>query len=233
MLLNYNETLDAVFTLAHEMGHSMHTLLSHQAQPFVYAGYTIFVAEVPSTLNEALFLDRMLDRARSRDERVVLLQHAIDSIASTFYAQVLFADFELQAHRLVEQDRPVTAGVLNSLYAGLLREYYGGVLDEEELSRVTWARISHLFASPYYVYQYATCFASAACLMQDLRSPAPEVHAGAVARYLSLLRAGGSDYPMSLLSRAGVDLSRPETVRAVVDHLDALVTRLERELQPT
>ena len=172
MLLNYNETLDAVFTLAHEMGHSMHTLLSHQAQPFVYAGYTIFVAEVPSTLNEALFLDLMLDRARSRDERVVLLQHAIDSIASTFYAQVLFADFELQAHRLVEQDRPVTADVLNSLYSGLLREYYGDVLDEEELSRVTWARISHLFGSPYYVYQYATCFASAAWLMQDLRSPA-------------------------------------------------------------
>ena len=101
MLLNYNETLDAVFTLAHEMGHSMHTLLSHQAQPFVYAGYTIFVAEVPSTLSEALFLDLMLQRATGREERAVLLQHAIDSIASTFYTQVMFADFELQAHRLV------------------------------------------------------------------------------------------------------------------------------------
>ncbi|MEQ1574518.1 MAG: M3 family oligoendopeptidase, partial [Vicinamibacterales bacterium] len=99
MLLNYNETLDAVFTLAHEMGHSMHTLLSHQAQPFVYAGYTIFVAEVPSTLGEALFLDLMLERAGNKAERVVLLQHAIDSIASTFYTQVMFADFELQAHR--------------------------------------------------------------------------------------------------------------------------------------
>ena len=120
MLLNYNETLDAVFTLAHEMGHSMHTLLSHQAQPFVYAGYTIFVAEVPSTLNEALFLDLMLERARSRDERVVLLQHAIDSIASTFYTQVMFADFELQAHRLVEQDQPVTADALNAIYSSLL-----------------------------------------------------------------------------------------------------------------
>ena len=112
MLLNYNETLDAVFTLAHEMGHSMHTLLSHESQPFVYAGYTIFVAEVPSTLNEALFLDLMLERARSREERAVLLQHAIDSIAGTFYTQVLFADFELQAHRLVEQDQPVTAETL-------------------------------------------------------------------------------------------------------------------------
>jgi oligoendopeptidase F len=230
MLLNYNETLDAVFTLAHEMGHSMHTLLSHQAQPFVYAGYTIFVAEVPSTLNEALFLDLMLDRARSRDERIVLLQHAIDSIASTFYTQVLFADFELQAHRLVEQDRPVTADVLNSLYAGLLREYYGDVLDEEELSRVTWARISHLFAAPYYVYQYATCFASAAWLMRDLRSPVPAVKADAVGRYLTLLRSGGSAYPMTLLARAGIDLSQPDTVGAVSAELDTLVGRLEVEL---
>ena len=121
----------------------MHTLLAHQSQPFVYAGYTIFVAEVPSTLNEALFLDLMLERARSRDDRVVLLQHAIDSIASTFYTQVLFADFELQAHRLVEQDQPVTADVLNGIYSTLLREYYGDVLDEEELSRLTWARIPH------------------------------------------------------------------------------------------
>ncbi|NOT28799.1 MAG: oligoendopeptidase F [Acidobacteria bacterium] len=230
MLLNYNETLDAVFTLAHEMGHSMHTLLSHQAQPFVYAGYTIFVAEVPSTLNEALFLDLMLQRARSRDEKVILLQHAIDSITSTFYTQVLFADFELQAHRLVEQDQPVTAEALNRLYSGLLREYYGDVLDEEELSKLTWARISHLFSSPYYVYQYATCFASAASLMQDLRSSSSAVKAGAVDRYLSLLRAGGSDYPMTLLGRAGIDLSRPETVRAVATELDLLVGRLEAEL---
>jgi oligoendopeptidase F len=230
MLLNYNETLDAVFTLAHEMGHSMHTLLSHQAQPFVYAGYTIFVAEVPSTLNEALFLDLILQRATSRDEKIILLQHAIDSITSTFYTQVLFADFELQAHRLVEQDQPVTAEALNQLYSGLLREYYGDVLDEEELSRLTWARISHLFSSPYYVYQYATCFASAASLMQDLRSPSSAVKAGAVDRYLSLLRAGGSDYPMTLLGRAGIDLSRPETVRAVATELDLLVGRLETEL---
>src|SRR6186713_1169137 len=136
MLLNYNETLDAVFTLAHEMGHSMHTLLSHQAQPFVYAGYTIFVAEVPSTLNEALFLDLMLRRARSGRERAVLLQHAIDSIASTFYTQVMFADFELQAHRLVEQDRPVTADALSGIYAGLVRDYYGDVIDHEPVSEV-------------------------------------------------------------------------------------------------
>ena len=230
MLLNYNETLDAVFTLAHEMGHSMHTLLSHQAQPFVYAGYTIFVAEVPSTLSEALFLDLMLERARSRTERVVLLQHAIDSIASTFYTQVMFADFELQAHRLVEHDQPVTADSLNTIYAGLLKQYYGDVIDTEEISRVTWARIPHFFSTPYYVYQYATCFASTARLMQALRNRDASVHAAGVERYLALLRAGGSDYPMTLLSRAGVDLSQPETIAAVSAELDTLVARLEVEL---
>ena len=230
MLLNYNETLDAVFTLAHEMGHSMHTLLAHQAQPFVYAGYTIFVAEVPSTLNEALFLDLMLERARTREERIVLLQHAIDSIASTFYTQVMFADFELQAHRLVEQDHPITSDALNTIYAGLLRDYYGDVLAQEEVSRVTWARIPHFFSTPYYVYQYATCFASTARLMQDLRAPDAARKADGVARYLSLLRAGGSDYPMRLLARAGVDLSQPDTVAAVSAELDMLVARLEREL---
>ena len=230
MLLNYNETLDAVFTLAHEMGHSIHTMLSHQAQPFVYAGYTIFVAEVPSTLSEALFLDFMLQRAKTREERAVLLQHAIDSITSTFYTQVLFADFELQAHRLVEQDQPITADVLNGIYARLLRDYYGDVIDDEELSRVTWSRIPHFFSTPYYVYQYATCFASTARLMQDLRSPDQAARSAGVDRYLSLLRAGGSDYPMNLLARAGVDLSQPDTVRAVASELDMLVGRLEGEL---
>jgi oligoendopeptidase F len=230
MLLNYNETLDAVFTLAHEMGHSMHTLLSHQAQPFVYAGYTIFVAEVPSTLSEALFLDLMLERAESRQQRAVLLQHAIDSIASTFYTQVMFADFELQAHRLVEQDQPVTADTLNGIYAGLLRDYYGDVIDTEPVSRVTWARIPHFFSTPYYVYQYATCFASTARLMQSMRSGDPAVKREGVERYLSLLRAGGSDYPMTLLQQAGVDLSQGDTVRAVAAELDMLVGRLEAEL---
>jgi len=230
MLLNYNETLDAVFTLAHEMGHSMHTLLSHATQPFVYAGYTIFVAEVPSTLSEALFLDLMLERARTRQERIVLLQHAIDSIASTFYTQVLFADYELQAHRLVEQDQPITAETLNSLYRTLLTQYYGDAVDEEEVSQSTWARIPHFFSTPYYVYQYATCFASTAKLMQDLRAQDSSRREAAVDRYLTLLRAGGSDYPMNLLARAGVDLSQPDTVRAVATELDALVTRLEKEL---
>ena len=230
MLLNYNETLDAVFTLAHEMGHSMHTVLAHRTQPFRYAAYEIFVAEVPSTLSEALFLDFMLARATSREERIVLLQHAIDSIAGTFFTQVLFADFELQAHRVVEHDQPVTSDVLSGIYAGLLREYYGSAIDDETLSHLTWARIPHFFSTPYYVYQYSTCFASTARLMQGLRSGDGATRAGAVDRYLSLLRAGGSDYPITLLQQAGVDLTQPDTVRAVSIELDNLVSRLEAEL---
>ena len=112
----------------------------------------------------------------------------------------------------------------------LLREYYGDVLDEEEVSCVTWARIPHFFSTPYYVYQYATCFATTARLMQDLRAPESATRAGGVHRYLSLLRAGGSDYPMNLLAQAGVDLSRPDTVHAVAAELEALVARLETEL---
>ena len=120
MLLNWNDTLDSVFTLAHEMGHSMHTMLSHETQPFVYSSYTIFVAEVPSTLSEALLLDYMLARATDPRERVVLLQHAIDEVTSTFYRQVLFANYELEAHRLVERGEPITAESLSTLYRGLL-----------------------------------------------------------------------------------------------------------------
>ena len=116
MLLNYNDTLDDVFTLAHEMGHSMHTILSHETQPFVYSNYTIFVAEVPSTLNEALLLEYLLARSTDPAERIVLLQHAIDNIAGTFYTQVLFADYELRAHRLAERDQPITADILTEIY---------------------------------------------------------------------------------------------------------------------
>ena len=230
MLMNYNDTLDAVFTLAHELGHSMHTMLSHETQPFVYAGYTIFVAEVPSTLNEALLLDFMLARAKSREERVVLLQHAIDGIVGTFYNQVLFADFELEAHRLVERDQPITSETLSGIYSKLLGEYWGDALSPDQRAQHTWARIPHFFQSPYYVYQYATCFASTAKLMEEIGGANPSIRSTAVARYLQMLQAGGSDHPMTLLKNAGVNLSSPETVRAVSAQLDGLVDRLEREL---
>ncbi|MEP6919175.1 MAG: oligoendopeptidase F, partial [Acidobacteriota bacterium] len=156
MLLNYNDTLDDVFTLAHEMGHSMHTILSHQSQPFVYSSYTIFVAEVPSTLSEALLLEHMLKQSTDPAERIVLLQHAIDNITGTFFTQVMFADYELRAHRLAEQDRPITSDILTEMYTTLLKDYYGDAVDLTPLTGITWARIPHFFNSPYYVYQYAT-----------------------------------------------------------------------------
>jgi len=228
MLLNYNDTLDAVFTLAHEMGHSMHTVLSHAHQPFVYAGYTIFVAEVPSTLSEALFLDFMLQRSTDERERIVLLQHAIDGIVATFYTQVMFADYEMQAHRLAEQGKPVTAEVLSDIYFNLFQSYHGDAIDYDEESRLTWARIPHFYSTPFYVYQYATCFASSAALMKQMSGGSTAERAAARERYLTLLKSGSSDHPMALLAKAGVDLSQPETVQAVVSQLDQLVGELER-----
>jgi oligoendopeptidase F len=230
MLLNYTDTLDDVFTLAHEMGHSMHTILSHETQPFIYSDYTIFVAEVPSTLSEALLLEYMLAHSTDPTERIVLLQHAIDGIVGTFYTQVMFADFELQAHRLAERGRPVTAEVLGEIYMTLLKAYHGDAIDYDELSRVTWARIPHFFSTPYYVYQYATCFASSAQLMKQLTTGSDADRAAAIDRYLTLLKSGGSDHPMTLLQRAGVDLSKPETVGAVVEQFDSLVTKLENAI---
>ena len=230
MLLNYTDTLDDMFTLAHEMGHSMHTILSHETQPFVYSSYTIFVAEVPSTLSEALLLEYLLARSTDPAERIVLLQHAIDNIAGTFYTQVLFADYELRAHRLAERDQPITAEILTDVYRTLLSDYYGDALDLTDQTGMTWSRIPHFYNSPYYVYQYATCFASAARLAQEIMQGSESARLDARERFLNLLRAGGNDYPMEQLKRAGVDLSQPDTVQAVINQLDGLVTRLEQEL---
>ena len=226
MLLNWTDTLEDVFTLAHEMGHSMHTMFSHERQPFVYSSYTIFVAEVPSTLSEFLLLEHLLDRATTREERIVLLQHAIDGITATFYTQVLLADFELAAHERVERDEPITADVLSALYRERFEAFYGDAADVEDITAIMWARVPHFYNMPYYVYQYATCFASAAKLVREITGPEPG-RSDARDRYLTLLAAGGSDHPMRLLQHAGVDLSEPATVQAVVDQMDGLVTRLE------
>jgi oligoendopeptidase F len=227
MLMNWSDTLDDVFTMTHEMGHSIHTMLSHETQPYVYSDYTIFVAEVASTLNEALLLDHMLAHAAGREEQIVLLQHAIDSITSTFYTQVMFADFELQVHKRVERDESVTADVLNGIYKDLFVAYYGDSVDMEPLTPATWARIPHFFNSPFYVYQYATCFASAAKIAAGIMTGPDDARAAARARYLSLLASGGNDHPMTQLATAGVDLSTPDTIRAVIDQLETLVTRLD------
>ncbi len=230
MLLNYNDTLDAVFTLAHEMGHSLHTVLSHQHQSFTYARYTIFVAEVASTLNEALLLDTLLEDAATPRDRILLLEHAIDSILGTFFTQVLFAQWELEAHRLVEAGRPLTAETLSDLYGEILAAFYGDSIKALDLYRITWARIPHFFQSPYYVYQYATSFAASAELAKELRAAdRADQRQEIMARVLTLLQSGGNAHPVDQLRTAGVDLTRPEPVQAVVAELDRLVTQLEAE----
>jgi oligoendopeptidase F len=213
MLLNHNDTMGALFTLAHEGGHAMHTVLSYEAQPFVTSGYTIFVAEVASTTNE----------------RFLLLEHAVDAIVGTFYTQVLFADYELQAHKLVEQGKPVTADVLNNIYLTLLKDYYGDAVAVDELYKYTWSRVPHFYNTPYYVYQYATCFASSAKLFKDMTTGTAASKAAATDRYLTLLKSGGKDYPMAQLQKAGVDLTQRETVQAVVDQMAELVAQMETE----
>ncbi|MBD3166862.1 oligoendopeptidase F [bacterium] len=224
MLLNYNDTLDDVFTLAHEMGHTMHTILSHENQPFATSDYTIFVAEVASTLNEAFLLQYMLERTNDPLEKAGLLQHSIDSITGTFFTQVMFADFEWQAHRAVEQGQPVTSETLNGIYHDLMEAYYADAIAYDEEYDFTWARIPHFYGSPYYVYQYATCYASSAELMRRLR----DGDEGVVSRYMELLKAGGNDHPMTQLQRAGVDLTRKETIESVPAELDRLVTAFEQ-----
>jgi len=228
-LLNHNDTLDSAFTLAHEGGHAMHTVLSYENQPFSTANYTIFVAEVASTTNERFLLETLLKKTTDPKERFLLLQHAVDSIVGTFYTQVLFADFELQAHQLVEQGQPLTTDVLNKLYAGLMKTYYGDALVIDDFYQWTWARIPHFYRTPYYVYQYATCFASSAQLFKQMTTGSAASKQAATERYLTLLKSGGNDHPMAQLKKAGVDLTERATVQAVVDQLDALVSQMETE----
>jgi len=231
MLLNYADTLNDAFTVAHEMGHSMHTVLSHASQPFATSEYVIFVAEVASMLNEQLLLDLLLEREEDPLHRIVLLQHAIDDIAAGFYRQTLFADFELQAHRDVEEEHPVTADRLQELYLGCLEAYFGASLDDQEWYRNTWARIPHFFHSPYYVYQYATSKAAATMIHRRLRSTDSTEAEEQRTTYLELLRAGGSAHPIDLLRCAGVDFSTPEPVDSLVVEMGRLVEKLEEELQ--
>jgi oligoendopeptidase F len=229
VLLNHNDTLGALFTFAHEAGHAMHSILSFETQPFVTSDPTIFVAEVASTTNERFMLNKLLQTTSDPRERFLLLQHAVDSIVGTFYTQVLFADFELQAHRLAEKGEPITADVLNKIYLKLLKDYYGDALTVDDGYKWTWSRIPHFFNSPYYVYQYATCFASSAKLFKDMTNGADKDRAAATARYLTLLKSGSNDQPMKQLQKAGVDLSQKAPVQAVVDQMNELVAQMEAE----
>ncbi|MBU8872010.1 MAG: oligoendopeptidase F [Gemmatimonadales bacterium] len=230
MLLNYNETLNSFFTAAHEMGHTLHTMLSHENQPYSTSNYTIFVAEVASTLNERLLLDHMLDKSDDPLEMAALLTHTIDDIIGTFYSQVMFADYELQANRLVQDGVPITADVLTDIYTKLWQGQNGEAATFDEFYGSTWARISHFYTVPYYVYQYATCYASSAQIYSEIKSDDADVRESAVYKYLELLKSGGNDHPMEQLKKAGVDLAKPEAFQAVIDNLDGLVTRLEEVL---
>jgi oligoendopeptidase F len=230
MLLNYADTLNDAFTVAHEMGHTMHTVLSHEAQPFATSSYSIFVAEVASMTNESFFLDLLLEKESDAARRVALLQHAIDDIAAGFYRQAMFADFELHAHREVENGRPITAEVLQELYLETLQGFFGDALDDQKWYQNTWARIPHFYGSPYYVFQYATSKAAASLLHRRMVEGEGTERAVTVEAYLELLRSGGKDHPISLLQKAGVDFNTTEPTEALVAEMESLVDRLENEL---
>ncbi len=230
MLLNYNETIDAVFTLGHELGHTMHTLLAQENQPFATSGYTIFVAEVASTFNERLLLDYLLEKTEDPKERIALIQQAIRGITGTFYFQTLLADFELQVHKIVEEGKPITANVLDGIMSELFDTYYGDSQEKDEFLQSVWARIPHIYRTPFYVYQYATCFVSSAKIYSDMKNASGNKKEEIIDNYLNMLKSGGNNYPMEQLKLAGVDLSQPETMNAVIDEFSKLVDKLEIEL---
>jgi oligoendopeptidase F len=231
MLLNYADTLDDAFTVAHEMGHTMHTVLSHAEQPFATAEYTIFVAEVASMTNEDLFLDTLLARTGDPRRRVVLLQHAIDDLCAGFYRQSMFARYELEAHRAVERGEPITAEVLQGIYLASMDAFFGDALDDHDWERNTWARVPHFYQSPYYVYQYATAKCAASLLHERLTSPDEAVRSETVERYLELLRSGGDDHPVTQMRKAGVDFTSDAPYRALVAKADRLIDDLVETLR--
>ncbi|RKW36194.1 MAG: oligoendopeptidase F [Leptotrichia sp.] len=232
MLLNYNKTLDSVFTLAHELGHTLHTLYSQENQPFSTSDYTIFVAEVASTFNERLLLDYMLEKTQDPTEKIALLEQEIRNITGTFYFQALLADYEYQAHKLAETGQPITADVLSKITEDLFKAYYGDEIERDELLSIFWARVPHFFNSPFYVYQYATCFASSAILYDKMiKNEDENVRIEALKKYIELLSSGGNDFPMNQLKKAGVDLSKKSTIEAVSKQLDSLLDKLEAEIK--
>lgn len=232
MLLNYNKTLDSVFTLAHELGHTLHTLYSQENQPFSTSDYTIFVAEVASTFNERLLLDYMLEKTQDPTEKIALLEQEIRNITGTFYFQALLADYEYQAHKLAETGQPITADVLSKITEDLFYTYYGDEIEKDELLSIFWSRVPHFFNSPFYVYQYATCFASSAILYDKvIKTEDENARKEALKRYIELLSSGGNDFPMNQLKKAGVDLSKKSTIEAVSKQLDGLLDKLENEIK--
>ena len=231
MLLNYNGKYDDVSTLTHELGHTMHSYLTNKTQPYALSHYSIFVAEVASTFNEALLLDYMLKVERRDEVRLSLLGNYLDNARATVFRQVQFAEFELKIHETAEGGTALTGDLLNSMYDKIARKYYGHeknvcVVDEE--IQAEWAYIPHFFYN-FYVYQYATSFTASAVLSERLLAGRDR----AVEDYIRLLSSGGSDYPIELLKKVGVDMTLPQPFESVMlrmnrvmDEIEAIASRL-------
>ena len=223
ILLSYDHTLNDVFTLAHEGGHSMHSYFSNRSQPYQYADYSIFAAEIASTTNEILLFEHLMATSRDDELKTYLLGHLADEIRTTIYRQTMFAEFELLIHRSEESGTPLTADLLDREYEKLNRLYYG--IDGDKLIRHEWARIPHFYYD-FYVYKYATGMSAAIRLATGL------LHGGKAEQqaYLGFLKAGSSRDVLDIMRDAGVDLSTPEPVAAALGYFATVVDRLEKML---
>ncbi|UCD64746.1 MAG: oligoendopeptidase F [Candidatus Zixiibacteriota bacterium] len=211
VLMNYNSTVDNMFTLAHEMGHALHSFLANATQPLPKAQYSIFVAEVASTLNEGLLLRHLLSKAKDKAEKLYLLNRHIDNTVGTFFHQIMYARFELEIHDHVEKGQALSPEMLTGLWAELTEKYYGPTLTLDEYSRYKWSRIPHFYMT-FYVYQYATSYAASQALMEKVVAG----EEGIIDRFLELLKAGGKDYPIELLKTCGIDMTSPAPVEATL-----------------
>lgn len=235
MLLNYQGTLNSVFTLAHELGHTLHSLYSSANQPYATHDYTIFVAEVASTFNERLLLDYMLKNSDNKLEKIALIEESLDGMVGTFFIQALFANYEYIAHQKIENNEPITTEILSEIMATLFNEYFEDTIKRTPLSNIIWARIPHFFNSPFYVYQYATSFAASSNLYDRIANEkySLEERENAKKKYLELLSSGGNDNPISQLKKAGVDLTNPESFMAIEKQMNELLDKLENLLDDT
>ncbi len=226
VLLNYNSSLDNVFTLAHEMGHAMHSYYSFNHQPITYSDYKIFVAEVASTCNEALLMEYMLSSTEDKKEKAYLINHFLEQFRTTLYRQTMFAEFEMLTHGMAQRGEALTAEILSAKYKELVGLYYGEDLVLDEEIAFEWSRIPH-FYTPFYVYQYATGYSAAIALSRKILKEGES----AVEDYIGkFLQGGSSDYPIELLKKAGVDMSSKEPIRQALDLFEELLDKME-ELQ--
>ena len=222
VLLNYNDTLDNMFTLAHEMGHAMHSWYSNANQPYIYSQYKIFVAEVASTCNEILLMEYLLANTTDKKERAYLLNHYLDSFKGTVYRQTMFAEFELKANEMTRRGEGTTAEALCALYRQLNEQYFGPDMVVDDEIALEWARIPHFYYD-YYVYQYATGYAAAIALSRRILREGET----AVKDYLAFLSGGCSADPITLLRGAGVDMASPAPIEDATKLFDELIGEME------